>query len=453
MFSRLGSRLQGATQPLYALRQALVEQGLRITDLVSGNVNEHGIVFPPDLLEEILVESARAARLYAPDPLGRPAAREAVAAYYRAQGIALSAEQILLTPGTSISYWYAFKLAADEGEEVLCPCPSYPLFDYIAALAGVRIVPYRMLEAAGWEIDLDQLDASVSTRTRALVVISPHNPTGHVVSAAALAGIAEIARRHDLVIIADEVFGDFLLTPGILPRPAAGDAPLVLTLNGFSKMLALPGMKLGWMAASGDAARVGEAMRALELISDTFLPVNEIVQAAVAALLDRGRDFRQSYAREIRARYRTARALLSGSPAFGFVEPQGGFYLTLELRADTFLPVNEIVQAAVAALLDRGTDFRQSFAREIRARYRTARALLSGSPAFGFVEPQGGFYLTLELRGMAEQAAAEALLREGILVHPGSFYDIGPDHLVLAFVQEPELQAEAYARLRRRLER
>ncbi len=387
MFSRLGSRLQGATQPLYALRQALVEQGLRITDLVSGNVNEHRIVFPPDLLEEILVESARAARLYAPDPLGRPAAREAVAAYYRAQGIALAAEQILLTPGTSISYWYAFKLTADEGEEVLCPCPSYPLFDYIAALAGVRIVPYRMLEAAGWEIDLDQLDASVSTRTRALVVISPHNPTGHVVSAAALAGIAEIARRHDLVIIADEVFGDFLLTPGILPRPAAGDAPLVLTLNGFSKMLALPGMKLGWMAASGDAVRVREAMRALELISDTFLPVNEIVQAAVAALLDRGREFRQSYAREI------------------------------------------------------------------RARYRTARALLSGSPAFGFVEPQGGFYLTLELRGMAEQAAAEALLREGILVHPGSFYDIGPDHLVLAFVQEPELQSNAYGRLRRRLER
>jgi alanine-synthesizing transaminase len=387
MFSRLGSRLSGTKDPLYALRDRLVAQGLGIVDLVSGNVNDHGIVFPQPLLEEILVAAARKAQVYAPDSLGQRLAREAIGAYYGASGLDLEPGRILLTPGTSISYWYAFKLLADEGDEVLVPSPSYPLFDYIAQLAGIRLVPYRMVEEEGWTIDLDRLDSCVSTRTRAVVLISPHNPTGHVATAGEIAGLAEIARRHDLAILSDEVFGEFLLAPARLPRPMDTDAPLVLTLNGFSKMLALPGLKLGWLAVSGEEERVRRAMRTLELISDTFLPVNEVVQAAAPALVERSADFRAGYAAEV------------------------------------------------------------------RARYRAAHGLLSGSPRMRWVEPQGGFYVALELCGVAQQAAAEALLYDGILVHPGSFYDIPRDHLVLSFVQEPALQADAYARLRRCVEK
>jgi alanine-synthesizing transaminase len=147
MFSRLGSRLSGTKDPLYALRDRLVAQGLGIVDLVSGNVNDHGIVFPQPLLEEILVAAARKAQVYAPDSLGQRLAREAIGAYYGASGLDLEPGRILLTPGTSISYWYAFKLLADEGDEVLVPSPSYPLFDYIAQLAGIRLVPYRMVES------------------------------------------------------------------------------------------------------------------------------------------------------------------------------------------------------------------------------------------------------------------------------------------------------------------
>jgi len=373
MLSHISSGLQGEVNPLYRLRREIESRGHAISDMVAGNVTRHGIVFPPVLLEEILPASARRTSIYLPDPLGQLQAREAIAQYYSQSGVSIPTDHILLTPGTSISYWYSFKLLADHDDEILCPRPSYPLFDYIAALSGVKTVSYPLNEARGWQIDLDRLESTISTRTRGVVLISPHNPTGHVASREELEGLAEIARRHRLALISDEVFGEFLLQPGALPRPAEVDAPLVITLNGFSKMFALPGLKLGWMALSGHPTEVAKAMSALELISDTFLPVSEIVQDCVPTIFERGRQFLSSYTGEI------------------------------------------------------------------QSRWRIARGLLSGIPACSFVEPAGGFYVTLGIGEIDEEEAAEELLREGhILVHPGHFYDIDPQHLVFSFVQEPE---------------
>ncbi len=373
MFSRIAAKLHGEANALYRLRDALTSEGRAICDFVSGNINDHGYFFPRELLEEILLQASRRCRIYRPDSFGQGAAREAVASYYRAGGLEVDPGCILITPGTSLSYWYCFKLLADEGDEILCPCPSYPLFDYIALLSGIRLVPYRLDESRNWAVDVDQLEACVSTRTRALVLISPHNPTGHVASADEIGGLADVARRHELAIISDEVFGDFLLQDGSLPRPAGCPAPLVFTLNGFSKMFALPGLKFGWMAVTGDPEPVRRALRSLELISDTFLPVNEIVQAAAPEIMQRGRDIRMEFARRIR-----------------------GCWECME----EFLPL---------------------------------------SPYCSCVKPQGGFYATLRLDGVDEERAAEAILCEkNMLVHPGYFYDMSPDHLVLSFVQEQE---------------
>ena len=129
MFSQTASQLRGGTNRLYAIRDELIRQGCRIADLVSGNVTQHGLRFPDALLEDILVEASRKSGVYRPDPLGQVAAREAVSRYYAAHGVLVSEPDILLTPGTSISYWYCFRLLADEGEEILCPRPTYPLFD------------------------------------------------------------------------------------------------------------------------------------------------------------------------------------------------------------------------------------------------------------------------------------------------------------------------------------
>ncbi len=381
MFSKVACRLHGETNPLYQLRDEIVRGGCEIIDLTSGNVGEQGILFPQPLLENLLIEAARRSRVYKPDSFGQLPARVAISEYYRAQNAQIPPQQILLTPGTSIAYWYCFKLLADEGDEIVCPRPSYPLFDYLAAMSGVRMSPYRLDDKRGWAIDLEHLENSISTRTRALVLISPHNPTGRVATEEEVDALAEWATRHDLAIISDEVFNEFLIEPGTLPRPASRPAPLVLTLNGFSKMFALPGIKLGWMAVSGEPSKVRVAMRALELISDTFLPVNETVQAAVPDIFQEGGSFLSSYVNEIRTRWEVARGFLEQCNRVSFVKPDGGFYATLRIERD-------------------------------------------------------------------EEAVAEQILsRTHILVHPGYFYDIDPNHLVFSYVLNPERLRDVLPRI------
>jgi len=382
MFSRFASNLQADTNPLYRLYETLKSEGCPILDFVSGNVNDQGILFPPDTLDQILLRAARRSRIYRPDSMGQLSAREAISSYYQTRGSFIPPESILVTPGTSISYWYCFKLLANEGEEVLCPTPSYPLFDYIAGLCGIHVVHYSLDEDRGWALDLENLESSISTKTRALVLISPHNPTGYVVTEREIHGVAEMAARHNLAIISDEVFGDFLLTQEDLPRPANSIAPLVFTLNGFSKMFALPGLKFGWAAVTGREDLVSRSLGALELISDTFLPVSEIVQAAAPEIFRAGETFQKTYIDELRARHCIFREFLDGCRYLAYVEPGGGFYLTLRL--------------------------------------------LAGS----------------------EDRVTQRILEEAkILVHPGHFYDLEGNHIVLSFVQRQGVIRSALPRL------
>ncbi len=332
MFSRITSQLHGERNPLYRVRDELKSRDIPISDLISANITEYGIAFPQTLLESALLRASRKCRIYRPDSFGHLPAREAISAYYAEHGVSIPAGQLVLTPGTSISYLYCFKLLADEGDEILCPTPSYPLFDYIAALSGVRLASYPLVEGARWSIDLARLDACISTRTRALVLISPHNPTGHVASEYEINELAEVALRHDIAIISDEVFSEFLFTGNVLPRPAMSRAPLVFTLNGFSKMFALPGMKLGWIGITGHPDRVGQAMGALELISDTFLPVNEVIQAAAPEIMKEGGSFLASYCNQVRERRRLAEKILGVCSCCEFALPEGGFYVTLCLK-------------------------------------------------------------------------------------------------------------------------
>src|SRR5215468_7012746 len=157
-FSSAAMGMMSSKNPLYALHDDLKQEGREVLDLVRGNVNEHGIVFPPALLAEILREAAESARIYRPDSFGQRPAREAIASYY---GGRIAPEHILITPGTSVSYWYCFKLLAEPGDEILTPQPSYPLFDYIAQLCGVRLTTYRLRESQGWAIDLDHLEHQI----------------------------------------------------------------------------------------------------------------------------------------------------------------------------------------------------------------------------------------------------------------------------------------------------
>lgn len=375
-FSKLADRLPAKRNRLYREYEKASSSGRPIRDLISANLAEQGWVFPQERLQSILADAAGRTRIYRPDPLGLRSAREAIAELYRPAGIPASAEQVLITPGTSLSYFYCFKLLANPGEEILCPRPSYPLFESIAELAGLQLRYYRLRESRGWEIDLDHLESQISTRTRALVLISPHNPTGMVAGSQPLHDLAAIACRHDLPVLADEVFSEFLYGGEALPRPAATPAPLVFTLNGFSKMAGLPGLKLGWILLSGRQARVRRSLEVMELISDTFLPVNDLAQHMVRGILES----REAFAFGLRPWLLRCRQIagdrLSQCPGVRFTLPRGGFYLTLKV---------------------------------------------------------GGAEVD-------EEALCIELLRQsGVLVHPGYFYDMAPAHLVLTFALQHEL--------------
>jgi aspartate/methionine/tyrosine aminotransferase len=371
-FSSLADSLTAPKNPLYLLHDELRAAGQPILDLVKGNVNEHGIVYPHDVLEEILRDATEHARVYKPDSLGQIEARDAISGYYQNN---IPATQIVITPGTSISYWYCFKLLAEPEDEILTPQPSYPLFDYIARLCGVTLTTYALDESEGWVIDLEHLERQIGSRTRAIVLISPHNPTGMVASIEQLHELAGIAGRYEIPIISDEVFSEFLFGRDTLPRPAFTDAPLVFTLNGFSKMFALPGMKIGWIGVTGEDHLVEKTLSALELISDTFLPVNETAQFAVPQIFAKGQPFLDRYRQWIANSRNVALQCLTGCDV---VHPAGGFYITARLSTDE------------------------------------------------------------------DRAALQLLRDDGVLVHPGYYYDIVPDHLVMTFIQEQLNLRKAY---------
>lgn len=320
-------REQGEINPVERAYRDLLRQGKPVIRLFSGNPNEHGIYFPGEVLAK---EYARyfADQSYRPDPKGDPAARAAIRDYYATQNSPIAAENIILTSGTSESFFYVFSLLASPGDNILTPNPSYPLFDYIAALARVELRHYPLREDRGWELDLAELARRIDERTRAIVVISPNNPTGGVVSADHIREIVRIANRHGLAIVSDEVYSEFIYDLPAFPRVNTVSQPhLLFTLNGISKMFALPALKLGWIAVSGAESQVARAVDALETMADTFLSTHMPIQLALPRLFRDGSAFLAQYRAEVRRRRDLAIQLLSRSDRLRFTPPQGGFHL------------------------------------------------------------------------------------------------------------------------------
>lgn len=297
-------------------------------DLITANPHENGLVFPADVLRRALDEALPRTRVYSPDPRGQVAARDAVAAWYRTRGWDVGSDSIVLTPGTSLAYFYLLRLLLDPGDEVLVPRPGYPLFEDLCAVAGVRIRYYHL--RADGTIDFEEMAFQCTSRTRVLMVVSPHNPLGSVVDANGWAEVARVCRAHRLALVLDEVFCEFLTDPqATFCRPDPHDFALVCILNGFSKMYSLPGYKLGWMALAGrDSARL---LAPLEYLSDVFLPVSELAQAAAPAVFAAGEGgVRQALAQAWRER----RTLLQAALARPLLPASGGVYGCLPLTAD-----------------------------------------------------------------------------------------------------------------------
>jgi alanine-synthesizing transaminase len=270
-----------------AIREARAA-GRRLVDLTVSNPTVCGFDYDA---EAILAPLANAGALtYDPDPRGMRSAREAVVEYYRDHGAGFDGagdpDAVMLTTSTSEGYGYLFRLLCDAGDEVLVAQPSYPLFDFLADLEDVTLRSYPLFYDHGWWIDFAELERRIGSRTKAVVVVHPNNPTGHATGAAERERLQEICLRHGLALIVDEVFLDYPLTEDRLTSFAVGPHPvLTFCLSGMSKIAGLPQMKVGWIVGLGPEAMRGQAMARLEVIADTFLSMNAPVQMALPSWL------------------------------------------------------------------------------------------------------------------------------------------------------------------------
>jgi alanine-synthesizing transaminase len=227
---------------------------------------------------------------YEPEALGTPHARRCIAAWYAALGIRAPAERIVLTASTSEAYAILFKLLCDPGDEVLIPSPSYPLFECLAQAEAVKTKPYRLIYDGGWFIDLDSVRDAVCARTKAIVVVNPNNPTGSFLKAHEVNKLTEVAARHELALISDEVFMTY---PAVAAEDRVcsligQDQVLSFSLNGLSKAMGMPQMKLGWMVINGPEKEAVSALGKLELLLDSYLSVGTPVQRALRDLFEIG---------------------------------------------------------------------------------------------------------------------------------------------------------------------
>jgi alanine-synthesizing transaminase len=322
-------------------------RGRAILDLTESNPTRAGFEYPSGLLR--LLADPRGL-MYAPAPFGLTEARAAVAHEYARRGVAVSPERIALTASTSEAYGCLFKLLTDAGDEVLVPRPSYPLFEHLAGLEQVTARPYALDPDAGWHIDFESLQAAVTPRTRAILVVSPNNPTGSFVTPDEIRRLAELAAAHDLALVADEVFADYELAHGAQAaagRPLDQGDILTFSLGGLSKSVGLPQVKLAWMAVAGPDDLVEGALERLEIICDTYLSVSTPVQVAVPELLERGAIVREQIARRVSGNYeRLLEKVAARTPACRVLASEGGWSAVLQV------PSLESEEALVVNLLE-----------------------------------------------------------------------------------------------------
>ena len=342
MFS---SRLPPEMQPnaLSAAVAARRARRLPIVDLTESNPTRVGLPYPPSLLEPL---GRPQGLLYAPEARGLACARAAVADDAARRGRSIDPGAVVLTASTSDAYSWLFKLLCDPGDAVLVPRPSYPLFEHLTALDSVRATPYALDYHGRWSIDIASLLAAPPS-TRALLVVSPNNPTGSYLSPDDLAWCLRLCAAQGWALIVDEVFADYPLDApapltDIAIEAGAGDV-LAFTLGGASKTVGLPQVKLGWIVVGGPSALRDAALARLELIADTYLPVSTSVQLAARELLRGGASIRGAILERIRHNHTAAATAAAAFPACTLLRAEAGW--TVVVRVPAIRSEDELVLA------------------------------------------------------------------------------------------------------------
>jgi alanine-synthesizing transaminase len=365
-------------------QQELRAAGMEVLDLTVSNPTQVGLAYDEEAIMQALIRPE--ALDYDPQPKGLPGAREAVASYYREQHEAfdMDAESLVLTTSTSEGYSYVFRLLCNPDDEILVPKPSYPLFEFLAGLENVKLVPYPLIYDHGWQIDFPSLYKAVTHHTRAVVVVHPNNPTGSYVSAVEQTELNAFCREYNLALIVDEVFLDYAHDGVARQTFATNRDALTFTLSGLSKIAALPQMKLAWVVTSGPEDKVLPALARLEVIADTYLSMNAPIQWAAPALLEQRKHVQPLLLDRLRTNLEELDRELARQKACTRLDAEGGWYAVLRV------PVTQ----------------------------------------------------------SDEDLAIDILRKVAVLVHPGHFYDFASDgYLVISLITPPEEFREGVGRV------
>lgn len=308
------------------------ESGQPIYDLTASNPTHCGFTYDEAAILSPL--AAQEALIYDPIPQGTLKAREAVSAYYRDRGATIDPAQIILTTSTSEAYSYLFRLLCDPGDEVLIAQPSYPLFDFLAALDDVKLTPYALFYDHGWHLDIEAVRRRITPRSRVIALVHPNNPTGHFTRANERAQLETLCAEHNLALVIDEVFLDYAFDPKQGKSFAAGPHPaLTFVLSGLSKIAALPQMKAAWITALGPGEALHQSLARLEIITDTFLSMNAPIQHALPYWLEHRHAMQQQISKRTAKNLHFLDAALAGQSMITRLEVEAGWYAILRIPA------------------------------------------------------------------------------------------------------------------------
>ncbi|MFR6390966.1 MAG: pyridoxal phosphate-dependent aminotransferase [Bifidobacterium angulatum] len=331
-----------APNPIAAAQASAATAGITLGKLNDSNPTRHGLA-PQEI-----------PNVYEANPRGPKAARESLAGFLGDQsGRAVDPERLYLLSSTSEAYSWLIKLLCDAGDAVLAPKPGYPLIESIAGLECVHAIEYQLHYDGAWYIEPADiaaiLDSPEGERVRALVLINPNNPTGSYVKENEREALVALCRERGIAIIADEVFFDYDLEPIATNRRLAGEeGVLTFALDGFSKMLAAPHAKVGWIRVSGPDDDVAEAQRRLDVIADDYLPMSDIIAGCIPALLDAAEAQTDRVRERVRGNLAALHRMLE-SDELGVVNvlrPEGGWNVLL--RVPSVLDENELVLKLIA---------------------------------------------------------------------------------------------------------
>jgi len=323
--------------------------GEPVLDLTISNPTRAGLHYDvPRILQALAPPQAMD---YDPQPKGLPIAREAVADYYHAQHTThVEPERLILTTSTSEGYSFVLRLLCNPGEELLVPKPSYPLFEFLADLQDVKLVPYPLIYDHGWQMDFPSLEKVVTQRTRGVVVVHPNNPTGSYVHRQEHETLNRFCGEHGMALIADEVFLDYAHDQSPQKTFAANQDVLTFTLSGVSKISALPQMKVAWIATSGPATEVDAALARLEVIADTYLSMNAPIQWALPPLLEERKTIQPQLLARVLENLAELDRQLAAQKSCRRLSVEAGWYAVLRVpvtQTDEELAVNLLRQKSV----------------------------------------------------------------------------------------------------------